>query len=84
MSTTSYRNSMSANPKSVVDRVLNSDLSYEGLVADEEFLRNIERDSFADLAGDHPGPLMNELAAPVQVADVASVIASMKKSSDPP
>lgn len=72
MSTTSYRNSMSANPKSVVDRVLKSDLSYEGLVADEEFLRNFERDSFADLAGDHPGPLMNELAAPVQVADVAT------------
>ncbi|CAE1248042.1 unnamed protein product [Acanthosepion pharaonis] len=81
------------SPKSVAERVLDSDLSYEGLVAerafsDEDFLRKwkpvFERPCYADLAGDHPGPPLNELAAPIKVADVAAVIASLKESSPGP
>ncbi|CAE1275773.1 unnamed protein product [Acanthosepion pharaonis] len=53
----------SRSPKSVVERLVDSDLSYEGLVAErsfseEDFLRKwkpvFERDCFADLARDHP------------------------------
>ncbi|CAE1315323.1 unnamed protein product [Acanthosepion pharaonis] len=67
----------------------NSNLSYEGLVAerafsDENFLRKwkpiFEPRCYADPAGDHPGP-MNELSAPIKVAVIAAVIASMKESS---
>ncbi|CAE1295944.1 unnamed protein product [Acanthosepion pharaonis] len=79
--------------KSVAKRVLDSDLPYEGLVAkraffDEDFLRKwkpvFECPCHVDLAGDHPGPPMNELAAPIKVADVAAVIASLKESSPGP
>ncbi|CAE1248039.1 unnamed protein product [Acanthosepion pharaonis] len=80
----------SRSPKSVAERVLDSDLSYEGLVAersfsDEDILRKwkpvFERDCFADLADSHRGPSMNELLSPILVSDIASALASMKESS---
>lgn len=83
----------SRSPKSVAERVLDSDLSYEGLVAersfsDEDFLRKwkpvFERDCFADLADSHRGPSMNELLSPILVSDIASALASMKESSPGP
>lgn len=87
------QNLHSRSPKSVAERVLDSDLSYEGLVAersfsDEDFLRKwkpvFERDCFADLAGDHPGPPMNELLSPILVSDIVTALASMKESSPGP
>ncbi|CAE1325391.1 unnamed protein product [Acanthosepion pharaonis] len=83
----------SRSPKSVAERVLESDLSYEGLVAersfsDEDFLRKwkpvFERDCFADLAEEHPGPPLNEVMSPILVSDIVSALASMKESSPGP
>ncbi|CAE1319038.1 unnamed protein product [Acanthosepion pharaonis] len=60
------------SPKSVAERVLDSDLSYEGLVAerglsDEDFLRKWK-------------PMFERPSAPIKVADVVAVIASLKES----
>ncbi|CAE1173736.1 unnamed protein product [Acanthosepion pharaonis] len=83
----------SRSPKSVAERFLDSDLSYEGLVAersfsDEDFLRKwkpvFERDCFADLAEEHPGQPINDLMSPILVSDIVSALASMKESSPGP
>lgn len=80
------------SPKSVAERVLDCDLSYEGLIAERSFpMRtsyvNGSRYSsvtFVDLAGDHPGPPMNDLIFPILVSDIKTALASMKESSPGP
>ncbi|CAE1301324.1 RSF1 [Acanthosepion pharaonis] len=56
----------------------------ERAFSDEDFLCKwkvvSERPCYEDLAENHTGPPMNELAAPIKVADVAALIASLKES----
>lgn len=55
---------------------------------DKDFLRNLkpllEDYYFVDLVEDDRGPPMNELAGPTQVADIATIMTSMKESSSSP